>query len=178
MTRCVLALIVAALPFSHLAAQAPNQQQALATVKKLGAAVIRDEQARGRPVVSVIFMSQKPVTDADLKSLTGFPKLKTLALGGSDKVTDKGLEAVAGLKNLEDLSLTGLKGITNDGMKAVGKLPNLKRLDLSLTGIGDAGLKHLYGLKKLESLSLTLTNVSEEGVKGLKMALPKVTVNR
>ena len=92
------ALLAVALLFSCPPSRAEDAKGALAAVQKLGATVLRDEQDPGTPVIGIVFMSQKPVTDADLRHLRAFPKLRTLALGGSDKVTAQGLATVGGLK--------------------------------------------------------------------------------
>src|SRR5262245_5763093 len=160
MTRFLPTLLAVVLLSPCPPSRAQDAKGALAAVQRLGATVLRDEQDPGRPIIGVVFMSQKPVTDADLRQLRAFPKLRTLALGGSEKVTAKGLATVGGFKSLEDLSLSGVKAVTDDSLKHLAKLSNLQRLDLSLTAVGDKGLKHLSGLKRLVSVTLTLTNVT------------------
>jgi hypothetical protein len=180
MTRLMPALLAVAplFPCSPSPCRAEDATEALAAVQKLGATVLRDEQDPGKPVTAVVFTSRKPVTDADLQHLRAFPKLRTLALGGSGKVTAKGLATVGGLKGLEDLSLSGVKAVTDESLKNLAKLSNLQRLDLSLTGVGDKGLKHLTGLKRLLSVTLTLTQVTPQGVQDLQRALPKAKIVR
>jgi hypothetical protein len=173
-----LALALAALAAAPSVCRSADQKQALAALEMQGATVIRDEADPARPVVSVVFNSQKPATGEQIKLLAAFPKLTTVALGGSDKLSDKDLAALAGLKGLETLSLTAAKGVTDDSLKHLAGLKKLKRLDLSLTDVGDAGLKHLAGLKSLESATVTLTKVTDAGAKDLQKALPKVKVIR
>ena len=90
-------------------------------------------------------LTDKPVTDAELKHVANFAKLKWLFLDGT-QVTDAGLEQLEELTELTELSLVR-------------------------TQITEAGLEHLKGLAQLEELHLYGTQVrkrrSEEASAGI-----------
>ncbi len=81
-------------------------------------------------------LTDKPVTDAELKHVANFAKLKWLFLDGT-QVTDAGLEQLEGLTELTELSLVR-------------------------TQITEAGLEHLKGLTQLEELHLYGTQVRRQ----------------
>jgi hypothetical protein len=143
-------------------------------------------------------LSSLPVTDADLKAVARFSKLRMLDLFDT-KISDAGLKELAGLVELHHLyldltmvgddgvkALAGLKQlrtlvlyntkITDACLKEVGGLKELRVLDLSDTKITDAGLKELTGLTRLETLLLDGTRVTEPAVEALRKALPKCKI--
>ena len=125
------------------------EDKAVAFVEKLRGRVTRDENAPGKPVITVN-LGGTTVTDAGLKELAGLKSLSTLYLD-STKVTDAGVKELAGLKNLT-------------------------ALDLFNTQVTDAGLKELAGLKNLTTLFLSNTQVTDAGVRELKQALPNCQI--
>ena len=140
--------------------------------------------------------AQKPrITDAGLKHLTQWTRLRTLNLHGNP-ITDAGLAHLQLLPRLERLQLGGTRvtgeglrrlshlkwlrldaaPITDDGLRYVASLTNLGQLYLDGTSVSDAGLKHLHGLTRLRVLNLHGTRVTAEGVARLRLALPFVAV--
>jgi hypothetical protein len=130
-----------------LNAQQQNDYKAL---QALGAEIETDPEQQGAPV-TMISLSGKKATDADLARLKSFPKLEVLELDGT-AITDNGL--------------ANLEGLTS-----------LKEITLSETQITDAGLAHLKGLKNLKDLELQKTRVTGAGVQELKAAVPEVQVH-
>src|SRR5438045_453059 len=68
---------------------ATAEQQAIATIEKLGGKIFRDPKMPGKPVVGVDLSSTK-VSDATLKQLTALKQVRELSLTGP--VTDAGLK--------------------------------------------------------------------------------------
>lgn len=91
-------------------------------------------------------------TDADLASVTGLTKLRSLVLWETS-VTEAGLAHLEGLANLEIL-------------------------DLHNAPLDDKGISHLNGLAKLNTLTLSKTSVSDSGFETLQKALPKCLIHR
>ena len=140
--------------------------------------------------------SDKPrITDAGLKQLSQWPRLRTLNLLGNP-ITDAGLAHLKSLPKLESLQLAatrvtgaGLKGlsqlrwlrldatpITDEGLRSVAGLTDLGQLYLDGTSVSDAGLRHLQGISRLRVLNLHGTKVTAEGIAALRLALPFLTV--
>ncbi len=94
-------------------------------------------------------------------SFFGFPKLKSLSVGGVD---DAAAATIAQCRTLTSLELTHTE-ITDGGLKAIATLPALRSLNLSSSIISDAGMSHLTGLSQLEHLQLRASNVTDETLK-------------
>ena len=135
--------------------------------------------------VETLNIGNPGITDADVKTLSGLPKLQQLGLMGAPvtddalavvktlpalrvlnvcqtKVTDTGLENLEGLTQLEYIGLKGT-AITNAGLEHLKGLTGLKTLHLGDTRVTDAGLVHLTGLT-LESLNLSNDNITDAGL--------------
>lgn len=119
-------------------------------LKRLDGRVTREKP--DGPVVAVRLFSDK-VTDADLKELAQFDKLKKLELS-APSVTGTGFAALAALP-LEELNLMFAKGTTDDGLKEIAKLKTLKVLHLSQGKHTDDGVKALAVLENLEEISVS-----------------------
>jgi Leucine-rich repeat (LRR) protein len=96
------------------------------------------------------------MTDALLRTLTRFPQLTTLRLGGSQRLTSDGLSALAAFPALRTLDLSGT-AITDDGLEVLAALPALEQLSLSGTAVTDAGVRHLARTDTLEQVNLMFT---------------------
>ncbi len=126
------------------------------------------------------------VTDADVRALAGFPKLRVLGLQGAPvgddslavmktlpalrvlnvvgtKITDVGLTHLRDLSALEYLGVKGT-GVTDAGLASLEKLTGLTSLNLADTKVTDAGLVHLAGMTRLESLNLSNDDVTDAGL--------------
>jgi len=176
---------------------APNEQEAVAALKKRGARVERDAtgmattvsfsdiRAKDADLLHLKALSnlggvdlhshseeyagfnEVHVTGAGLAHLGGLTKLEELNLLGTND-TDAGLAHLKNLKELRYLNL-GYTKVTDAGLAHLAKLTSLE--SLSLEGaheITDAGLLHLRGLSKLKHLHLDCTNVGDPGLKHLE----------
>src|ERR1700722_18649408 len=104
--RRILVLLSAGLLLSGTSNSAepkpdPEQEKAIAEIKKLGVIVPLNEALPHKPVKKVV-LAGTAATDANLELLKHFGKLKELYLGGTG-IGDAGLEQVKGLVNLEKL---------------------------------------------------------------------------
>ena len=133
-------------------------------------------------VETVDFSGSVSLSDVGLKTISEFPRLKTLHLGkrkignwysGPD-ITDVGISELARLQSLRELSLDGHR-LTDESLKTIEKMHDLQYLDVSDTSITDAGLEHLYNLKNLKTLYLEMNNLTPAAVAKLQSALPGCT---
>jgi hypothetical protein len=143
----------------------------------------------------------RKVTDASLEVLKGLSGLRELGLGGVEGVSNAGVAHVKDLKGLVALGLDGTKvtddvcntltqlpsletltlngtRVTDKGVAKLASIKTLKTLWLSGTAVTDAGVKELSGLPRLEILQIANTKVTDQGVAALKVALPKLRVDR
>jgi internalin A len=134
----------------ELQVQAPEQEQAINLIKKMGGQVQRDPKAPGQPAIGISLRGTH-VTDADLESLKQ-------------------------LKSLQILNLSQT-AITDAGLKPIASLPNLRNLILPVS-ITDAGLVHLKGLRNLKILLLNGTKVTDAGLRDIQQALPRARISR
>lgn len=153
--------------FPRLWAPVPDEAQAVAALKKLGANL----SVRKGQKVEAAELRNPEVTDADLVHLRALPHLKLLEIDAT-RLTDAGLEHLAGLANLEDLQI-GHGPITDAGLVHLKAMTRLKSLALYKTEITGPGLSHLSSLANLESVDLTGNPVAGEGL-GHLAALPNL----
>ncbi|MCE9552184.1 MAG: hypothetical protein K8T91_02265 [Planctomycetes bacterium] len=140
--------------------------------------------------VSVVWLSETPITDTQLEQLTVLTALKSLGLADT-KITDTGLQHIksfvmievlnfsntqitdAGIENLQRLSqlksltLDDTK-VTDNGLKFLNRLTGLKDLSLNNTQVTDVGLAHLNELTSLRYLALGGTQITDAGIEHLK----------
>ncbi|MHB1033915.1 MAG: leucine-rich repeat domain-containing protein [Pirellulales bacterium] len=142
---------------------APGYLRAIWKIERLGGSVQVDEARSGDVYVS---LDGPLVTDADLKCLEAFPRLRSLKVFGS-QVTDAGLEHIQGMTNLRFLHLA-FTSVTDDGLDHLRGLTGLAELNLSDTKITDAGLAHLKALTELRQLYLQDTQITDTGLAQLR----------
>lgn len=87
------------------------------------------------------------------------------------KLTNAGLKPLARFPKLRQLYLDYL-GISDDGLVDLAQARRLEFLSLRLSEVTDDGLPHLTALTGLKELNLTGAKVTAEGVKELAAALP------
>jgi hypothetical protein len=145
LTRMVIPLMILATATGLRA----DEASAVKAVEMLDGKLTRDDDAPGKPVVTVELTGSK-VTDDVLKELKDLKQLQTLGLGATG-VTDAGLKELKSLKQLHTLILLG-------------------------TDVTDAGLKELKDLKQLKTLVLSKTKVTDAGITDLKKNLPDLVV--
>ena len=115
------------------------QDRTAAQLEKLGATIERE-------VVTVNLVATK-VTDDDLRSLSAFPNLRTLASPPHRASSDAGLANLKGLKSLTTLDLFDTR-VTDAGLEHLAEwMPRLEWLELYDTRITDAGPAILEGLE-------------------------------
>jgi hypothetical protein len=179
-----------AIPAGRLSADVDGTEVEKA-LKALGAEVVRDDEAKGKPIIKV-YLYRADVTDAALRALREAGLLHTLGFGmatakdgarpestegvirldlSSTAVTGAGLKELGGLKNLQTLGLSDTK-VTGTGLAELAGLKRLK--ELHLTAVTDVGLKELAGLKSLQVLKLN--NTKETDMTELQKALPNCTI--
>jgi Leucine-rich repeat (LRR) protein len=135
---------------------------------------------KGKGVLTMVDLSRKKVTDADLKTIAALPTVRDLNLEGVvDKqvngkpvyakmqITDEGLKNLSAMKGLQVLDLTGTN-ITDEGLKYLAAMKELKTLRLANTKVTDEGMEQLTKLPKLASVALDDTAVTDTGIFALK----------
>ena len=124
---------------------------AIRAVEQRGGNVKRDEGQPDRPVVEVSYIF-KPVTDADVRELKQFSKLRKLQLTQDQNVTGTGLKDLAGLQDLEYLNVSS-SPVSDEGAKAIASLRKLKYLNIMGTKVTDTGIRDIATLDRLEELA-------------------------
>jgi hypothetical protein len=102
--------------------------------------------------VRVLVLTDRPVTDDDLRRLPVLPRLRRLDLTGTP-ITDAALPV------------------------AVERAPALHELDLSATRVTDAGLAGLAAAAELQELALVDTSISDAGLAAIARLRSLVIVN-
>jgi len=153
------------------------EDKAVEAIKKLGGTITRDEQAAGKPVIGVSFVSAG-IRNEDLKGLKDLKNLQSLNLHRCYRITDPALLEIAEQKSLRhlDLGFTGLQTDTaiNEGHLGDNLFVTLVfRIGLGIprtdcTGITNEGLANLKQLEHLQSLNLNGTQITDTGLAELK----------
>jgi hypothetical protein len=106
------------------------------------------------------FASGKLVTDAGLRLLQNFPRLKTWQGDENTRLlidgpfTNAGLASLAGLEGVFDLDLFWhVTGITSDGFAHLAGLPNLGSLGADRTLCDDEAMRHFAAIPRLRTNS-------------------------
>lgn len=151
----------------------PAEDPAEAALKPLNGKVKREGDRPDGPVVEVALYKQG-VTDADLKELAQFDKLRKLTVNQGKQVTGTGFAALTGLP-LEELHL-GFSGVNDAGLQDMAKIKTLKVLDLTnSSSITDAGLPALAALTNMEELRVGQNfKVMDVGVSKAIAGMPKL----
>src|SRR4051812_41034647 len=96
----ILGLALGCLGAQALPPESPEAEpQAIAAIRRLGGAIVRDEGDATGPVIRVDLSFSK-ATDDDLAVLPGLPAVRELRMGGTN-VTDAGLKHVGRMKQLQ-----------------------------------------------------------------------------
>jgi hypothetical protein len=133
---------------------ATMQRLALQSLRGISGVHTVDENAPGRPVVSISvgYEVDDQQLEAMARLLPAFEQLRSLELK-SPHITDAGAAQLAGLSQLH-------------------------RLTIADAAITDAGLAQLKNLANLEELNVKGTKVTDAGVADLCKVLPKLKVER
>jgi hypothetical protein len=177
----MLAISLATIWWAH---RAKNQQNAVASISKMGG-VVRynyeydaagdfDVQAQPpgpawlRELLGIDYFSRvrtvdlagDSVADTDLECLESLPYLRILRVGGP-RVTDAGLVHLKHLRRLEELLVAG-PGVTDAGLANLQSLRELRTLEFSCCSITDGGMQYLAILTNLRTLkSCRLSNCAK-----------------
>jgi len=104
----------------------PAEQQALASIERLGGSVYRDTNNE----VDIVSLEGTGATDSDLALLEVFPKLRVLDLDGT-AITDAGLQQLLKLPALEEVSLKKTKVTKAAALEFKEQHPGVYHVDLS-----------------------------------------------
>jgi beta-lactamase regulating signal transducer with metallopeptidase domain/protocatechuate 3,4-dioxygenase beta subunit len=152
----------------------PAEREAAAKIRQLGGwyevdkdnhvievNMVYHETAAGRRY-------DNPLTDTDaaLRAVSAFPRLKRLFLH-KGQASDDALRSVAQLKDLEELMIWEPTRLTDAGMKHLAGLRKLRHLHVNDGRLGDAALAVFGQLPRLERLSLQGNSFSDDGLKAL-----------
>ena len=132
----------------------PVQDPLEEKLKKLNAAVKRDEGLADRPIIEVKFHFPPQWQDRDLKELAALPQLRKLELGQNQNANGSGFKDLTGLQNLEYLDTSGMR-VSDEALKHIANLKGLKVFKAVLQNVSPAGLKDIAKLDQLEELGAT-----------------------
>ena len=125
------------------------------------------------PNLVVLQISETPVTDTGLSHLKASSKLARLAIG--PQITNAGLKTVSGFSNLLGLTLRG-SGITDQGFAHLTGHQSLTTLTLGNTvNVTSKGLSVLRTLTALTSLTMSGALLNSDAIDHLA-AVPKLSV--
>jgi hypothetical protein len=129
-------------------------------------------------LLSVNFsLAGSKIDDAALESLKGVSEQLVWLNLANTGVTDAGLKTLTGFKNLRRLHLEKT-GVGDEGLASLKNLGELQYLNLYGTKVSDKGLASLAGLKKLKNVYLWQTSVTDAGAADLAKAVPGIYINR
>lgn len=124
-----------------------------------------------------LFLLGTPLTEADLRQMTGLRQITELMLSRTKSLTDEALPHIAELTKLTYLGLAETR-VTDEGLKQLLPLSSLQRMDLDGTWVTDAGLETLAQFKNLQTVKLSRTAVTDAGIARFRQALPRCEVVR
>jgi hypothetical protein len=120
------------------------------------------------------FASGRLVTDAGLRLLQNFPRLKTWSGNESTRLlidgpfTNAGLASLAGLDGVADLDLFWhVTGITSAGFAHLAGLPNLASLGADGALSDDEAMRHFTAIPRLRKLRAQGTVATDDGFEAL-----------
>ena len=103
---------------------------------------------------SLQVLNYRELTDADVASLAGLKKLRTLALTNSG-ISDAAVKTIVeAFPNLTSLNLASNSRLTDAAAREIGTLQDLEVLNLLFCDFGDFGMMHLSKLQKLRVLDI------------------------
>lgn len=120
----------------------------------------------------VSITSSRIVTDELLEKFATLPRLRELAIEGTDKLSPAGLAYLGKMRSLAKLSLSGIRfegrGLGDDALRSVAGLSSLQSLAIRECGTTDAGARLLEKMPQLTDLSLgTEGTLSDEALRSV-----------
>ena len=123
----------------------PAEQAAIEALKKHGG-LVTEEGGH----VTVVMAYQPSFTDADVKTLAAFPKVRKIQIT-SGKLTGANFKDLAGLNDLTE-AIISQNPINEAGLKEVATLKHLRVLQMNGAKVPDTAFRDLAPLDKLEEL--------------------------
>ena len=158
---------------SQISAVKPYVAVFLGSKKDFSTNDLRELNGLSEQIVS-IDLGNSEVSDADLKSLAGFPHLQKLHLQNLS-ITDNGLQSLRGLRYLEVLNLSGTN-ITNKALDEIAQWNNLTRLYIYNTSVDDASVQTLRNENPQLSVFKTQLDLSDS-IYDAQLTLPVVKID-
>ena len=113
---------------------------------------------------------QGTLIDRELKTLSQFPQLVSLDLGGQTRLSGATLEVISHRSKLRQLTLQGCVGIPSAYFATLGRLQLLSRLDLRDTNAGDVAATSIAQIPRLDRLQMRCEGLTDHGLKALSAA--------
>jgi uncharacterized membrane protein len=132
--------------------------------------------SEGNHYLSVSYVNDRKVSDADLRDLLPLAKQVVWLNLGRTKITNEGLKTVAQLTSLRQLHLE-YTTIDDTGMKALSSLEQLRLLNLVGTNLHDEGLSNLAALKNLKKLFIYKTAVTPAAIEQFSQKTKGITLD-
>jgi hypothetical protein len=133
------------------------------------------EALQGKPRLHA-FSTGRNVTDAGLRLLQNFPRLRDAQEGGAKLLidgpfTNAGLAGLAGLAGIFDLDLFWhVTGLTPDGFVHLADLPNLAALGADGALSDDIALRHYAAIPRLRRLRIQEAVATDAGFEALSQS--------
>jgi hypothetical protein len=125
--------------------------------------------------VEEVYFHDTKITDAGVKELAAFPKVRVVSFEQTE-VGDAGMKELAALQELNSLSI-GKTKVGRAGLKELTACKQLRNLHILKLPLGDGDLEALAALQQLTYLALYDTNVTAEGMASLRKAMPNCRIH-
>ena len=169
--NAILLALVVAVGASVVLFWPTPRRRALARVEDLEGNFYEQPDETGR-TISIVLLTNRPVTDDDLVVLQGIRPLHRLLLDGT-RVTDAGMAHLEGFEGLEWVSCC-TTAVTDEGMGHLKRVPGLRALHLGGTRVSDKGIASLHGLPNLEVANVRHSRVTPSGVDEWRRTTPSL----
>ncbi len=130
----------------------------------------RIEGIAGNDRLNYFWLSNRPITDEQLRRLGSLKSIRALSLDGT-QVTDAGLVHLPATGNLQEVNLAGT-AVTDAGLETLARIESLTTIGLDGTSITDAGLARLTSMPNLKVVYLSKTNVTPKAMAAFEASMP------
>lgn len=134
------------------------------------AIIERIEGIAGNDRLNYFRLSNRPITDEQLRRLGSLKSIRALSLDGT-QVTDAGLVHLPATGNLQEVNLAGT-AVTDAGLETLARIESLTTIGLDGTSITDAGLARLTSMPNLKVVYLSKTNVTPKAAAAFEASMP------
>lgn len=118
--------------------------------------------------------SERPISDAGLKSLAGLGRLKSLALWLPVNLDGPGLRKLEALEDLDELSIKSVPSATDGGLASLAGLTQIERLSVFSVADVAALMRHLDGHPNLVELGVSGELDPEAEIPNLPKGMPRL----